>query len=280
MPIYCTYIIVYTGNKLPPFYIGSTSLDKIHNGYMGTVSSKQYRSLYKQELQLNRHLFTAHILTLHETRKQALERENKFHRSLNVINNCLYINKMYASGSGLVLSGANNPFYGKQHTEKTKATIGRYSKERMTSSRAKQMRSKSSSSFKGKKHSEESNQKMRKARPRSQNKTFYTNGKQTIRIDPHIDPPEGFWKGRTFQTTKGFRRCTNGIIEIKIASDESLPPGFWYGSKKKNVPTGINDRLKASGKHSSQVMKHCEHCDRKISAANFARWHGNQCKNY
>lgn len=31
--IYCTYLTIYTGNKLPPFYIGSTSIK--NNGSYG-----------------------------------------------------------------------------------------------------------------------------------------------------------------------------------------------------------------------------------------------------
>ena len=31
--MYCVYLTIYTGNKLPPFYIGSTSLKKINKGY-------------------------------------------------------------------------------------------------------------------------------------------------------------------------------------------------------------------------------------------------------
>jgi hypothetical protein len=33
MSIYCTYITFYSGNKLPPFYIGLGSISKIKNGY-------------------------------------------------------------------------------------------------------------------------------------------------------------------------------------------------------------------------------------------------------
>jgi hypothetical protein len=51
--IYCTYLTIYSGNKLPPFYIGSTSVNRISNGYHGSVSSKRYKSIWLEELKTN-----------------------------------------------------------------------------------------------------------------------------------------------------------------------------------------------------------------------------------
>ena len=48
--IYCTYLTIYSGNKLPTFYIGSTSVEKIEQGYRGSVSSKRYQSIWEKEL--------------------------------------------------------------------------------------------------------------------------------------------------------------------------------------------------------------------------------------
>lgn len=44
---YCTYVTFYSGNKLPPFYIGSTSVDKIEKGYRGSVKSKRWKQIYE-----------------------------------------------------------------------------------------------------------------------------------------------------------------------------------------------------------------------------------------
>ena len=60
--IYCTYLTVYSGNKLPPFYIGSSSIDIINNGYRGSVSSKEYKQIWKTELKNNSHLFKIMII--------------------------------------------------------------------------------------------------------------------------------------------------------------------------------------------------------------------------
>lgn len=46
---YCVYVTTYLGKKLPPFYIGSTSVDNLKNGYKGSVMSKKYKNIWKGE---------------------------------------------------------------------------------------------------------------------------------------------------------------------------------------------------------------------------------------
>ena len=96
MNIYCTYLTIYSGNKLPMFYIGSTSIDKINRGYHGSVRSKQYREIWEEELKTNNHLFRTKIITTHQYRIEALDKEAFLQRSLNSTNNILYINKSIA----------------------------------------------------------------------------------------------------------------------------------------------------------------------------------------
>ena len=100
MIIYCTYLTVYTGNKLPPFYIGSSSLKNIENGYCGTVKSNKYKKIWKEELKNNRHLFKTKIVTKHDCRKKALEKELFFHKALSVVKSPLHINMALAEPKG------------------------------------------------------------------------------------------------------------------------------------------------------------------------------------
>ena len=92
MKLYCTYITFYKGNKLPPFYIGSTLIHKISKGYKGSVRSSRFRKIWEEELKTNPSLFKTIILSTHEDHGDALEKEAKFQKALNVINNPLYIN--------------------------------------------------------------------------------------------------------------------------------------------------------------------------------------------
>lgn len=119
--MYCTYLVTYFGNKLPPFYIGSTSLFNINKGYLGSVMSKRYKDIWISEIKNNRNLFKIQIITKHHTRLEAFHKEEFLQRHLKVMNNPMYINRSYAV-TGIDVSGVNNPMYGKKRPD---------SKERM-----------------------------------------------------------------------------------------------------------------------------------------------------
>jgi hypothetical protein len=96
--VYCVYLTTYRGKALPPFYIGSTSVKKIKNGYRGSVLSAAYKAIWKQELASNPELFSTKILSKHTTRQEALEHELNLQKDLDVVNSRLFINKALASG--------------------------------------------------------------------------------------------------------------------------------------------------------------------------------------
>jgi hypothetical protein len=96
MNIYCVYLTTYKGSKLPPFYIGSTTVDKIINGYKGSVSSKKYKIIWMKELSEHPELFSTKIITTHSNRKTALEKEYQFQLAVKAPSNSMYINEAYA----------------------------------------------------------------------------------------------------------------------------------------------------------------------------------------
>jgi hypothetical protein len=96
--VFCVYLTTYRGKALPPFYIGSTSIKKVENGYHGSVLSAAYKSIWKQELAKNPELFSTQILSKHTTRQEALEHELRLQKDLDVVNSRLFINKALASG--------------------------------------------------------------------------------------------------------------------------------------------------------------------------------------
>lgn len=121
---YCTYLTIYKGNKLPPFYIGYTTVNNIKKGYHGSVSSKKYKEIWKQELKENPGLFDTKVLTVHVNKEEAVIREEDLQRKMNVIHNPLYVNKAI---------GKHSDRTGHKHSEETKLLIGIKSKGRKSS---------------------------------------------------------------------------------------------------------------------------------------------------
>lgn len=118
--IYCVYLTTYSGTKLPPFYVGHTTIKKFENGYHGSVLSQEYRTIWENELKENPHLFkTKRLGRLYETKEEALMSERRLHISLDVVKNPLYINKSIA---GIFFCG--------EHTEETKKKISYIQKNR------------------------------------------------------------------------------------------------------------------------------------------------------
>lgn len=128
---YCVYLTIYSGDKMPPFYIGSTSVNKINKGYCGSVSSKQYKIIFKNEYSINRHKFKTIILSYHSTRKEATQKEYEIQYKRKVVSSPLYINKSLAKPNGFFgmdVSGKNNPNYGNKWTDEQKIERGKITK--------------------------------------------------------------------------------------------------------------------------------------------------------
>lgn len=161
---YITYLTIYDGTKLPPFYIGSTYLDKHLAGYHGSVTSKKYEDLYNKELEEHPELFDSMILGEFETREEATFCELYYQKLYNVVKSNLFFNMAYATVDGcfgMDVCKENNPFWNHKHSESTlkaqsDAKIGElnpmYGTKRPEHSKA---MSKENNPFYDKKHSEE-----------------------------------------------------------------------------------------------------------------------------
>lgn len=114
MSIYVTYLTFYSGNLLPPFYIGSSSENKILSNYHGSVESKKYKKIWNNELKNNPKLFKTIIITRHTTREAATKKELSFQIKLGVVKSSMYVNLALARPNGFFgrdVSGKNNPMY-------------------------------------------------------------------------------------------------------------------------------------------------------------------------
>lgn len=144
---FCVYLTIYKGNKLPPFYIGSTSINRIKDGYNGSPSSKKYKDLWRIEKRNNPELFITKILKTFETRSEAASYEVYIQQILKVHKNPLYINMGYFHGGHIVYDMA-------LENCKKMATINKGKK------RAEETKRKISASSRGKKLSQETKRKI------------------------------------------------------------------------------------------------------------------------
>lgn len=127
--MFITYLTIYKGNKLPPFYIGSTSLKKYLEGYNGTVLSKKYKAIYQKEQQEHPELFDSLIIDEFTTREEATECERYYQKQMDVVKSKLFFNMAIAAPEGcfgMDVSGENHPLYG---THNGKGNIHSYHPE-------------------------------------------------------------------------------------------------------------------------------------------------------
>lgn len=148
--MWVTYITIYKGNKLPPFYIGYTKKTNIKKGYRGSVKSKKYSQIWKQEIKNNSFLFDTKIITEHETKEDALEKEEYLQKCLSVHKNNLYINQTI---SGKYFTFEKGKKLSEDHKKKIGIANSKALKGRKLSESTKQK-------MRGRKHTQEFKEKM------------------------------------------------------------------------------------------------------------------------
>ena len=113
--MFVVYLTHYTGDKLPPWYIGSSSEARVNEGYTGSVTSRKWSDIYYKELEENKYLFKTRILSRHKTRDEAVTEEHRLQRMHKVATNSLYFNESYATKTGCFTrdkSGELNSMHG------------------------------------------------------------------------------------------------------------------------------------------------------------------------
>ena len=274
--MYAVYLTIYYGDKLPPFYIGSSSIKKIENGYCGSVRSKKYKTLFNDEIKNNKWLFEVIIISTHNTRSEAIDFELELQKSFDVVKSNDFFNEAFASINGMFgrdVSGSNNPMFGKNHTEKTKKIlsdkrgndkrfeitgefrnkISKIHKGKITSEETKQKISEikkgMKSTFKGKKHSEETKQKISEI---NKGKVISDEVKQKIS-----------------ESKKGKKRPPFSEEWLKKLSDSKKGSVMSEEAKQKLIESKTGMKYKESV---------CPHCGKKGGGGNMVRYHFKNCK--
>jgi hypothetical protein len=219
--MYCTYLTIYSGDKLPPYYIGSTSIKKYNEGYCGSVTSKKYKSIWNEELKSNRHLFDTIILTEHETRTEALAQELAYQKAKDVVRNPDFINMAIAAPNGcfgMDVSGDLNVWYNNPIWK------GRKQTEDHRTKRALAITGDKNGMF-GKTHSEESLQKISNASKGTNNPMHHSHGRT----------PPGLGRNDEKHPQFGKHWYHNPITGESVCCFENeKPSGFILGRSMKN----------------------------------------------
>ena len=292
--MYAVYLTIYRGKKLPPFYIGSTSLKKIKDGYRGSVVSKKYGDIFKLELLTNPQLFDVIILSRHSSRKNALEAELILQKELDVVKSNQFFNEAYASVNGMFgrdVSGDSNPMFGKKQTEQTKEKIRekrghnkRYEAteehKKITSKTHKgkivsqETRTKLSSALKGKYVGEDASFFGRKHSEETKCKISQKNKGKIVSDEA---------KDKIYKANKGkivTEECRRKISEAKKGKKRETFSKEWCENiSKANKGRVVSDetRKKLSNKRNSKKYI-CPHCGQNGGGGNMKRYHFDNCK--
>jgi hypothetical protein len=204
------YLTVYTGNKLPPFYIGYSYNVKERN-YYGSPSSKLYKDIFIKERKENPDKFKIFILKeFGNDIHAAKEYETYLQKTFKVDKNPLYFNRCIQGVNyhSVPCNEENKRKLSKMYKNKSYEEI--YGKDR-----AKTEAKKRSDSNKGKIRSNEYKKKM------SLSKTGYKHTEEAKRkiSKSNVYRGIGFFTGKK-HTEEAKRKIANASRE-RIASDET-----------------------------------------------------------
>jgi hypothetical protein len=248
---------------MPPFYIGSTSVDKIDAGYCGSVSSIEYKDVWNAELKSSKDLFETRIISLHEDHVSAVKKENFLHVSVNAAVNRLYINKATAFGH---ISTDRESVARKKQAVSLKTRMGDPEwKASVGNNRAKKI-----------------------SQTRQTEEWKATSGKQmSKKLKAYYGDEK--WRNTVWAAACEKRRATRndpewkrtvGSEQNKKLSAKRLDPEWkkavGYEAYKK-VSSAVSATINTA-EWKAKNYKTCPHCQTTTNPGNYAKHHGDKCK--
>jgi hypothetical protein len=252
--LFVVYKVTYIGSVLDSkYYIGSTSLEIANSGkYFGSISSKKWKNIYKQETIKNPQDFKLEILSSHPTRKDALLEELRLHIELDVVNDDNYFNKSLASPNGWFgrkISGPEHHSYGRKRSEE--------SKQKMRESKL------------GTHASLETRAKMSEIR------------KGIIQKSEHIEKRVNklIGKSRTEESKKKMSESQKGNTNKKgkLLSDESKDK-IRNANIGKKMSMNTKNKISEANVGKKRIIVECPYCKKPGGYPSMIRWHFENCK--
>lgn len=235
---YCVYITYYSGNKLPPNYIGSSTVERVNKGYRGSVQSKKYEKIWNSELKVHPELFETTIISYHDTSTDALWKELQLQQMLDVVNSDLFVNMAFAQPNG---------FFG---------TVGNSS----GSEYQKNLVAEGKHIFQNSSNNE-----------RLLSLGLHASQKQEFKELQRKRNNELSETGNHPFQSQEFRQRQKELQRERVENGtHHLLSG--------NIQRESNKKLLESGEHCFQIKCSCIYCKKISSYPNFIRWHGDKCK--
>lgn len=189
---YCVYMTVICDVtlKLPTFYIGSSSVERVNNGYHGSVSSKKYEKLFKKFCKTNPNDISTHILSYHDTDIEARAAELALQKEHKVVKHESFVNLSFAAPHGYF--GMDTTGIPKSEEHKNKIKISNTGKTKSAETKEKislklkgithseERKAYQSEKQKGREVKEETRIKLRNANTGENNPRFGTTQKRVI----------------------------------------------------------------------------------------------------
>lgn len=230
------YLIIYHGQKLPPYYIGSTYKNIWESGYYGQPQSKLWKDIFKKEFKEHPELFDRIIIQEHQTRKEALEFELFYQKTYDVINQDLFYNESCATKNGCFGNRKMSIFNATGKPQKCK---GRVWCNNGYDSKMFYKDSIPDGWVLGRSQTDCKNISKQLLGQKKPNFKWITNGQDELKHNIHNKIPDGWVLGRSH---KSIQRWTNGRVRkfhwyqndikkhsIRIYENENIPENYYLG---------------------------------------------------
>lgn len=295
--MYVVYLTIYRGTKLPPYYIGSTSFNKIENGYCGSVTSKKYKEIFNSERIENFNLFDVIVLLKYDTRIEALEMELHLQKEFDVVKSNSFFNESYASINGMFgrdVSGSNNPMYGKKQSESAKKIMSEKRGNEKRYEQTEEHRKISSHTHKGKFVSDETRSKISKAKKGKYvgvnnpqyGKKHSDETKQKISVANKGKVVSEETREKLSKANKG--RIVSEEEKLKVSKAKKGKKRGKFSLKWRQNISKANKGKKMSVEAKEKLIKSktgmkyrestCPHCEKTGGGGNMLRYHFDNCK--
>tara|TARA_R110000868_G_scaffold64543_5_gene193931 strand:- start:9423 stop:10385 length:963 start_codon:yes stop_codon:yes gene_type:complete len=284
---WCIYLTVYLGSKMPPFYLGSTSVARIKAGYRGSVSSYKWRSIWIDEITNNPSLFKTFIVQYILTKEKKLKYEELWQKAFQVVTDEWFLNQSFANKNFTTTPETTKKALDTKrrrgttkHSNVTKLKMSIAAKNRSPVSQ--ETKEKLSRATQGRKHSEEAKANMRRAQSHrppvsEETKKKISKSKLGKKVPKHIvdkradklrgrkasietrlkqsqaqkgKPKTQEHKENISKSRQGFRWFTNGIIDQQAFE----PPGPEWS----NGRTRISSAKGKNNGNATTVQYNCE----------------------